>query len=101
MRINHGQHQSLVMQRSRPGQSRQLTSLAAGRFNSRRFEDCAQRSAMVMRRIHLEHVKVWGGYESIFGGQKERVKIVDELRDVRHRYFVGMAIENIERQRRD
>ena len=52
-------------------------------------------------RIHLEYMKIWRDDEFVSGSQKERVKVIDELRDVGHRNFIGMAVENIERQRRN
>jgi hypothetical protein len=51
-----------------------------------------------VRHEHLEHVESRRNDELVFMGQEQRVQTVDQLGDIRHRDFISMTIERVQRQ---
>ena len=51
-----------------------------------------------MRGVHLKDMIIGRGDELVFMREKERVDVVDELRDVRHDDLIDVTVKGVERQ---
>src|SRR5215210_2899418 len=101
MRIDGRDGQLLLAQAGRALQAPERGWLSEPRIrDGRGRKDCPHALRALVRRVHLEDMKARRDDKFIFVRDKERVQAVDELRDIRHDYFVGVTIERVEREAR-
>src|SRR5215831_2406281 len=98
VRIDHGQRQIPVAQRSGSFQSPERRWLAVAIVtNVRGGEDRSNRLPTLMSSVDRKYVSYRGHDEAVFMSQIKTIQTIDQLRTIRHRNFLRMAVKDVER----